>query len=149
MVAITPATLVDLHRLIELEGQLFSSDRISNRQFKYLLAKANSIFVKAEHLDHILGYMVLLKRKNSRGLRIYSVGVSESARKQGVGRRLLTYAEHLTTLHCCTRLTLEVCEHNAAAIQLYSNFGFSVFGQKVNYYQDGCTALLLKKTIYQ
>lgn len=147
MAPIVPADLGDLPHLTALENQSFSCDRISRRQFRYLMTKANSIIVKAVHHGTLAGYMVLLKRKNSRKLRIYSISVALSARKQGIGRELLAHAEKLaTTCHCC-QLTLEVCEHNSSALQLYRDAGFHQYGLKKNYYEDGCTALLLKKNI--
>jgi ribosomal protein S18 acetylase RimI-like enzyme len=147
MIAITPATLHDLQSLTELEGQLFSSDRISRRQFRYLLTRANSIAVKAEAGGRLLGYLVLLRRKTSRTLRIYSIGVGAYARNQGVAASLLGYAEQVAVQQRCNRLSLEVCQDNEAAIKLYKKAGFIECGQKKNYYEDGCTALLLQKPL--
>lgn len=147
MTAIVPAELGDLPHLIALEDQSFSCDRISPRQFRYLMTQANSIIVKAVHHDALAGYMVLLRRKNSRKLRIYSIGVALSARKQGIGRELLAHAEKLARTCHCSELTLEVCEHNSSARQLYNNAGFHQYGLKENYYEDGCTALLFDKKI--
>lgn len=147
MAVISPATLGDLQQLIELETRIFASDRISGRQFRYMLTKANSIVVKAEHRNQMLGYMLLLKRKKCRNLRVYSIGVADSARKLGIARSLLNYAEQAAIEHHRTHLTLEVCEHNQPAIRLYSDAGFSIYGRKKNYYEDGCTALLFRKIV--
>lgn len=147
MIVITPATAADLPRLTELENRIFVSDRISVRQFRYLLTKANAIFLKAEQADELLGYMVLLKRRTSRRLRIYSIGVADSARKQGIARRLIACAEQLAREHHKAVITLEVCEKNEAAVRLYLDSGFSLFGRKAGYYEDGCSALLLRKKI--
>ena len=147
MIEITPATQLDLHRLTELESEIFVSDRISCRQFKYLLTKANSIVVKAEKAKVVLGYMVLLMRKKSRKLRVYSIGVVDSARRYGIAGSLLMYAEKEAMNRHKSRLTLEVCEHNHPALKLYAENGFSVYGRKEDYYENGCTALLLQKEI--
>ncbi len=147
MIAISPTTLHDLQTLIELEEELFSCDRISRRQFKYLLTRANSIVVKAESAGTILGYMVLLKRKRSRNLRIYSIGVAAHARNQGVAGKLLDFMEQAAREHKRDRLILEVCIDNEPAIKLYRNYGFVEYGRKINYYEDGCTALLFHKLI--
>ncbi|MBU1233617.1 MAG: GNAT family N-acetyltransferase [Proteobacteria bacterium] len=147
MTHIAPADLGDIPQLTALEEQSFSCDRISRRQFRYLMTKANSIVVKAEHNGMLTGYMVLLRRKTSRKLRIYSIGVTPSARNQGIARTMITYAEEMATKNNCCKLTLEVCEHNSAAVQLYKNTGFHQYGLKKNYYEDGCTALLLQKNL--
>jgi ribosomal protein S18 acetylase RimI-like enzyme len=147
MIVISPVTMSDLQLLIELEVQLFSSDIISRRQFKYLLTKANSIVVKAESDETFLGYMVLLKRRNSRSLRIYSLGVAAYARNQGVAQKFMSYAEQEAKNHHCNRLTLEVAINNESAVKLYKKIGYIAYGQKANYYEDGCTALLFHKKI--
>ena len=147
MIAISRATLSDLQLLTELEVQLFSSDIISRRQFKYLLTKANSIVVKAESDEIFIGYMVLLKRRDSRSLRIYSIGVATRARNQGVAQKFLSYAEQAARNHECNRITLEVAVNNESAIKLYRKAGYIEYGQKANYYEDGCTALLFHKII--
>lgn len=147
MVQIVTAVQEDIPRLTALEKQSFSCDRISRRQFRYLLTKANSIIVKAEYHGTLAGYMVLLKRKTSGKMRIYSIGVAHAARKQGVARGMLAYAEEMARKNYCSKLTLEVCAHNWPAVQLYSYAGFRQYGQKKNYYEDDCTALLLEKNI--
>jgi len=147
MVVITPANLLDLDRLSELETQLFMSEQISTRQFRYLLTKANSIVVIAEHKDQLLGYMVLLKRKTSQRLRIYSIGVHRAARKNGIAKRLISYAEQQARDHHLSKITLEVSIKNHPAIQFYLSSGFSLHGEKLEYYEDGCTALLFQKKI--
>lgn len=147
MTAISPANPDDLPLLSELEEQLFASDRISHRQFKYLLTKANSIVVKAGSVEICLGYMVLLKRKNCRNLRIYSIGVARHARRQGLALRFIKYAEQVARNRHYNRLTLEVCEHNESALKMYKSAGFVEYGKKTNYYEDSCNALLLHKIL--
>lgn len=147
MTTIIPAEPGDIPQLTTLENHSFTSDRISRRQFRYLLTRANATIVKAVHNGVLAGYMVLLRRKNSRKLRIYSIGVAFSARKQGIGRKLLAHAEKLAISCRCRQLTLEVCEYNIPAKLLYSDRGFHQYGLKKNYYEDGCTALLFHKNI--
>ncbi|MFV0438707.1 MAG: GNAT family N-acetyltransferase [Desulfopila sp.] len=144
---IVPATLADLDDLVGLENEVFASDRIPRRQFRYLLTKAHSIVVKIDDADQLAGYLILLLRRNSRRLRIYSIGISAGARNRGYGRRLVQFAEDVARLRGLTRLTLEVCEHNVAALSLYRRTGFLAYGIRPDYYQDGCTALLLAKEI--
>lgn len=147
MIHIASAGVADLDSLIDLEDRLFPVDRLSSRQLRYLLTKANGFVLKAEQQRRLVGTMVLLKRKRSGKLRIYSLGVAQEARKQGIARELLRHAETTASACGCSMLTLEVCEHNQAAIKLYRMSGFSPVGRKDNYYEDGCTALQMKKTL--
>ncbi len=143
----TYAQLQDCRRLAELEILLFTCDRISYRQFRYLLTKANALVIKKELGDVLAGYLVLLKRANSTGLRIYSLGVHPDARKRGIARQLLACAEMMAPDHGCDRLTLEVSIDNHPAIDLYRASGFCPCGIKVEYYEDGGTALVMRKRI--
>lgn len=147
MPAIVPAEIKDIPFLAALESQSFSSDKISRRQFRYLLTRANAIVVKAEECGVLVGYMILLKRITSKDLRIYSIAVSTSARRQGAASAMLLHAEERAATYGYRRLTLEVCERNIAALKFYTAAGFCRHGIKTKYYEDGCTALLLHKDI--
>lgn len=147
MTRIAAVTKGDIPQLCLLEKQLFSCDRISARQFSYLISKANSIIIKAVCSDILAGYMVLLKRKNSRRLRIYSIGVTPSSRRRGVAAEMLAFAENIAVEHNCNYLSLEVSEHNDAALKFYKNAGFLCYGEKQKFYEDGTSALLFKKYI--
>lgn len=147
MPRITPAGSEDIRQLAELEELVFSYDRISRRQFRYLTTKANSIVVKAEYRGDLAGYMVLLRRRTSSKLRIYSLAVVHSLRKRGIARKLLAYAETVALQEQLHQLTLEVCEHNDCAMRLYYYAGFRFCGRKSDYYENGCSALLLGKTL--
>ena len=57
-------------------------------------------------------------------LYVYMLGVDGSSRSQGLGGRLLAFAEAEARRLGKTRLTLGVVEHNDRAIRLYERFGF-------------------------
>lgn len=147
MLELTPVKLSDISRLVNLENQIFVSDRISARQFRYLITKGNCILIKAEEGSTLLGYIALLQRKTSRKLRIYSIGVVHTARKQGVASQLISRADKLARDLHCNMLTLEVCDTNISAIRLYMSVGFKAHNLKNNYYEDGSAALQLYKNI--
>ncbi|MEE4242631.1 MAG: N-acetyltransferase [Desulfopila sp.] len=147
MTKICTAAITDLDSLVEMENLLFVGDRISRRQFRYLLTKANGIVLKAEEEGRVVGYMILLKRKNSTILRVYSIGVTPSYRKRGIAGAMISYAENCGRDHGYTQLSLEVCEKNESAVQLYKNAGFCPVSIKKKYYEDGCDALHMVKTL--
>ncbi|AGF77162.1 acetyltransferase [Desulfocapsa sulfexigens DSM 10523] len=147
MTRIMAVTKEDIPGLCLLEEQLFTCDRISPRQFSYLISKANSVVIKAVCSEIFAGYMVLLRRRNSRRMRIYSLGVAPSVRRLGVAAEMLAFAEDIAAKHNCNCLSLEVSKHNDAALRFYKNAGFLYYGEKQKFYEDGTTALLLKKNI--
>lgn len=147
MMQIVIAGRADIDALVQMENVLFSGDRISRRQFVYLLTKAKGVVVKAELDGDIAGYMILLKRQKNNRLRVYSIGVAPSHRKQGLGGTMISYAEKYGRDHGYSLLSLEVCEYNESAVQLYKAAGFSVISRRDNYYDDGCTALHMVKKL--
>lgn len=90
--------------------------------------------------EKLVGYALVLTRKNSRKWRLYSLVVDQQARGQGIAGKLLE-----TVINSATGgldgLTLEVKKDNLAAIALYRKYGFNVVGERDNYYSDGSTAV--------
>tara|TARA_R110002111_G_scaffold133331_1_gene199175 strand:- start:141 stop:626 length:486 start_codon:yes stop_codon:yes gene_type:complete len=61
-------------------------------------------------------------------INIHDLAVAPTARRMGVGRKLLdAVAEKARALGCCS-VTLEVRDDNPAAINLYQTYGFSDHG---------------------
>jgi ribosomal protein S18 acetylase RimI-like enzyme len=146
-VAIVPATLADCNDLARMEEELFACDRISSRQFRYLIGKTGNVVVKALAGDRLAGAMVLLTRRSSRKLRLYSIAVFPWARKLGVGKQLLAFAEQTAQRLGCRAIVLEVGVANREARCLYATSGFIEDGTKSGYYQDGSDAVHLVKQI--
>ena len=69
-------------------------------------------------------------------LHINSVAVAESARRQGLARRVLDYVLEDAVRAGARSATLEVRQSNEAARALYEGLGFRVEGVRRNYYQN-------------
>ena len=142
-----PAVPADVEQLAALEVVLFRTDRCSKKSFRYLIRRAHVIVVKREDSPEIVGYAILLSRKNSRKMRIYSFGIASAARGDGLAGRLLEVLEDIVRDRKCEMLTLEVSDSNVAALGLYKKHGFSQYGFRFGYYEDGGHALLMRKNI--
>ena len=79
----------------------------------------------------LIGY-VICSRAGDDG-EILSVGVRESHRRQGLGRRLLDSAVATLFSAGAEGVFLEVAESNAGAIGLYKHAGFEAVGRRRNY----------------
>jgi ribosomal protein S18 acetylase RimI-like enzyme len=143
----TPAAPTDVAQLAALEIDLFKTDRCSKKSFRYLIRRAHVIVVKRQDTAAIVGYAILLGRKNSRKMRIYSFGITETARGVGLAARLLEVLENIAGGRKCVQLTLEVSDSNVAAIGLYRKHGFEQYGFRLGYYEDGGHAILMRKNI--
>lgn len=142
-----PATMADVEQLVELEQTLFMTDDCSRKNMKYLIPRAIVIVARAEKAGEIVGYAILLGRKNSHKKRIYSLGVAASHRNAGIGSKLVSTLEAIANAAHCTMLTLEVNDRNKAAIDLYNKCGFKQYGFRLSYYRDGDHALLMRKSL--
>jgi ribosomal protein S18 acetylase RimI-like enzyme len=144
---IEPATLADLEQLVVLEQRLFETDEFSRKNLKYLIQRATVIVARSGRARLIIGYAILLFRKNSRKARIYSLGVAESISRTGIGTQLVSTLEEIAAVKNCTSLTLEVSDTNKAALLFYNKCGFKQYGFRYNYYKDGGHALLMGKNL--
>lgn len=146
-IRIRPAQLTDVARLAALEDQCFDSDRISRRQFRHLLTKANAVVMIAEREEHLLGDVVVLFNRTTSTARVYSIAVAPEARGQGVARELVLAAEAAAWTHQRAWVRLEVREDNAASIKLLEALGYHRFGEHRHYYADHADAWRYEKTL--
>jgi len=144
---IVPAVPADVDQLAALEISLFKTDRCSKKSFRYLIRRAHVLVVKRQDNAEILGYAILLGRKNSRKMRIYSFGITATVRGEGLAGKLMEVLERIARDSKCTMLTLEVSDSNIAALGLYKKHGFSQYGFRLGYYEDGGHAILMRKTL--
>ena len=147
MVKFRKATSDDLYSVYEIEKGCFDAERFSFRQFQYLLNKAKSVFLVAEENGTIAGYIILLRKNNVNGLRIYSIAISPDHRKKGIARQLLYKAEKQAVELNLDFLYLEVSEENKEAISLYEQGGFTAVGIIPSYYHDGSDAIQMRKIL--
>ncbi|WP_018862571.1 MULTISPECIES: GNAT family N-acetyltransferase/peptidase C39 family protein [unclassified Thioalkalivibrio] len=146
---IRPAALEDLEALVALEDAAFEIDRISRRQFRYLLTRGHAATLVAEDPggEGLLGYVMLLFSRGTSLARLYSIAVSARARGQGLGRHLVEAAEDAARQHGRTDLRLEVRRDNAASLALFRRLGYRDFGTIDDYYEDHMDALRLQKSL--
>lgn len=95
----------------------------------------------------ILGYALVLFRKNSCRARLYSLAVAGEAQGRGVGRALIRAAEEHVRARGCGRIGLEVRTDNHRAQVLYESQGFVRRGIRSDFYEDGCDAVLMEKPL--
>jgi len=133
------AALADVAALTEFEFLVFADDpnRIARRQWQYLVERGTGEIVLAEEGEHLLGVLVLTRRRGGATARITSLGVHPVARRRGVAKRLLDHSLAYARRHACARLTLEVRRDNAAAVALYRAAGFAVTACLASYYGLG------------
>ena len=109
----------DLSDILHLERQ-FGVYAFSPSEFKKRLG--SHLFKVLEVEGIVLGYYLVLPRKNTRSFRLYSICVDPAMHGQGYGKLLMRDA-----INQCgpgAKIKLEVKWDNHAARKLYSSFGF-------------------------
>ena len=143
-IRIRPARPADLDALFELESTSFNTDVISRRRLRHWITASNGILLVAMRGGELLGYVLMLTRRDSRFGRLYSLVTARHARGLGIGRRLLLKAKKLASGAGCQGIRLEVSDTNTVAIALYEKLGFERCGFKAGYYENGENAVRMR-----
>lgn len=130
------ARAADLPALLALE-QTFPGDRMSARQFRHHLASPRARWVVCAEGGRLLGYALVLLRRDTPRARLYSIAVAPEARGCGLGRRLLAAAERAAAAAGATGMSLEVRQDNRRANALYEAAGYRRTAALPAYYEDG------------
>lgn len=136
-IAFREATRADVDALVALEARCFDYSRMGPRSFRRLIDAPSAHVYLCEDNQRLVGYFLMLTRKNSRVWRLYSIATAPEARGTGVGRALIEYAIQTARRHKASALSLEVKTDNQAAINLYEKYDFAVTDVLPSYYDDG------------
>lgn len=134
------ATPADVAALDALERAMFTTDRISRRQWRrHVMGATASVLVIGAPGD-LDAAAVVFYRRNSRTARLYSLAVRERARGAGLGAALLAATEADARARGCTAMHLEVGTTNPAAIALYESRAYARVARLPGFYEDGAAA---------
>lgn len=143
-VVITDVQPRHLSQIEELEKQCFSLPWTWEQLMSQLPDDSHE-FLAAEAEGKILGYVGMMTVLDE-GY-ISNVAVDPAYRRQGIGDLLIGELLSRAVMRQLSFVTLEVREHNEAAIALYRKHGFSPVGMRKNYYVHPVeNALLMTKT---
>jgi [ribosomal protein S18]-alanine N-acetyltransferase len=141
------ACLVDIDALEALENKAFDGDRLSRRSLRYYIAAETVVIRVMKQGGALAAYSLLAFRKGSKIARLYSIAVDPAFEGYGLGRALLKTCEKDARGHGCDAMRLEVRIDNKRAIALYEKNGFERFDEIEDYYEDGATAICLRKAL--
>lgn len=130
---ITFAAPRDLQMIMALERECFAHPW-SEAGILYELELPDSGVLAAREGTEIIG-VAILRTLGDEG-ELYNIAVRESARRRGIGLDLLRRALQWAAGRGVRRVYLEVRRSNAAARALYRAAGFTVCGERKNYYDD-------------
>jgi ribosomal-protein-alanine acetyltransferase len=145
--AIRPAVRADLTALVALENATFDTDRLTRRNFHWMLSQANSALLVATLDGTLVGYILVLFHDGTSLARIYSIALDPAARGRGLGDALVEAAEQAALDEDRAYMRLEVRPDNHPAIALYERHRYRKFGLYHDYYEDHADALRYEKRI--
>jgi ribosomal-protein-alanine N-acetyltransferase len=137
----------DLHTLVKLEDTCFNTDKISKRSFQRFLKTNSTVILVIEKEGLVIGAATLLRRANSKQIRLYSLAIQKEYRGQGVAAELDIAIEKWAKEHSYHDIVLEARPDNTVAIKFYQKHGYKLFGRYIDFYEDGSDALRMKKHI--
>lgn len=97
--------------------------------------------------QQVVGYCIGLVVMDEATL--MDIGVRESYRGKGYGKKLLQHFNEQCIERAVDEIWLEVRQSNAAAIRLYSDFGYQIVELRKNYYpiDNGTEHALIMKSV--
>jgi ribosomal protein S18 acetylase RimI-like enzyme len=141
------ASLSDVPALVALEQASFDTDRLTRRQFRYLLTQGNAETLICERDGQLAGYVLVLFSQATSTARLYSIAVAAGHRGKGVGRALVAAAEAAAQSRDRAYLRLEVRRDNAASRGLFESLGYRELGVYEDYYEDHMPAVRYEKSL--
>jgi ribosomal-protein-alanine N-acetyltransferase len=140
--------LGDLDVLLAMERDFFTPDhQISRRGFRHYFRSPKSDLIVADIRGTTAGCALVNYRQNSTMARLYSLAVATDFQRRGLARRLLKEAERKALRRGCRTMRLEVQADDDAAIRLYENAGYRLFGRRPRYYAGRIDALRFEKAL--
>jgi [ribosomal protein S18]-alanine N-acetyltransferase len=138
MIRVRAAKHEDLQRIVEIASRSATAASWNITAYRTLLAAAASarqiVLVILED-DHVMGFLAGRQVAHDEW-EIENVLMSGSARRRGLGSRLLGEFFNLVRERKGSNVFLEVRESNHAARALYEKWAFVEAGRRKNYYQD-------------
>jgi len=141
----------DLKQVLEIQRELAFQDW-NEAQFKAEIKASYALCVVYEESrpeagtaeGNIIGYAVFhLLGEDSE---LLSIATKANEQRKGTGTALLMAGTGKLDFGNGDRMFLEVREGNEKARRFYERHGFEPFGNRKNYYADGETAILYRKT---
>jgi ribosomal protein S18 acetylase RimI-like enzyme len=145
---VRPAGLADVPALVDIETRSFETDRLSTRNFRYLLTQGKATtLVAATPEGGLLGYAMALFNRGAPLARLYSIAVAPEVRSRGVGRRLLRAIEADARARDAAFMRLEVRADDGPTQAFYRSEGYRPFAVHAHYYDNAVDALRMEKPL--
>jgi ribosomal-protein-alanine N-acetyltransferase len=138
--SIRPAALSDLSEIMALERSTDHAAHWSAAQYQKLLATTNprriALILEEKQQSHAALRGFIVARVIGAEWEIENIAVASSARRRGLGARLLSEILKLARSAGSEVVFLEVRRSNQAARALYEKLSFEASGHRSGYYKE-------------
>ncbi len=136
----------DLKQVMKIETEAFPDPwHVSFFKRQLHPRKKHMHLYVARLSEKVIGYIVFYI--NFGEAHIMNIAVDKTYRRQGVAKYLFDYAFEIIKTNAAEVIFLEVADNNTAALQLYRQYGFEVYGKRKRYYRNGGDAYVMRKEI--
>jgi ribosomal-protein-alanine N-acetyltransferase len=118
----------------------------SKSELRDFLTPKTAETIVVERDGHLVAFVLGWRRGRGLG-QVITLDVTASARRQGLGRRLMVELEGRFRAAGITRVELETAVTNTPAIRFYERLGFWKVAQLRSYYGPGLHAWRMQKTL--
>lgn len=131
----------------KLDQECFPSALAYSRsELRAFLSQKTAQTIVAERDGRVVGFVLGWRRSQVDG-HVITLDVTASARRQGVGRRLLTELEARFRAAGVRRVQLETSVSNTSAIAFYEGLGYRKASRLAGYYGPGLHAWRMEKAL--
>lgn len=141
---IKPALAEQARQLAQVEASQPFAAGWGENGFEGEIGLPCSVLLAAQEGSSVLGFICL--RYAADTAEIVNLAVRADCLRRGIGRQLLQQVVLRAQQLGVREITLEVNEHNSAAICLYEQAGFKTLNRRKDFYV-GADALLMGKTV--
>lgn len=124
---------LDLDRVLQIENESFPQPW-TRAMFEQDMVREDRVWIVAQVDEVLCGYAGAMWHADE--AHVMNIAVDPSFRSKGVGTILLSTLLTEMVERGVHRVTLEVREHNAAALGLYESAGFHAVGARPGYYSE-------------
>ena len=142
--AIRKASADDVDAIMLIETSTFHNDAWSKEAMAADIASQHTHYIVASRAG-VEAYAGLFAPHGSEQADIQTIAVAESARRNGLGRQLMTELIEEATRRGAKEVFLDVRADNPNAQSLYESLGFIAFAKRAGYYQpDNVDAIVMR-----
>lgn len=137
----------DFESMWELDQECFPSGiAYSRSELRAFLSRKTAEAIVVESDGRIVAFVLGWRRSRTEG-HVITLDVATSARRQGLGRRLMVELERRFRAAGVRRVQLETAATNTIAIGFYERLGYRTVAQLPSYYGPGLHAWSMQKAL--